>query len=132
MLQKLFQVDAFTDRLYSGNPAAVCILENWIEDSIMQKIAMENNLAETAFAVRDGSQYIIRWFTPELEVDLCGHATLATAFVLFNNYDLNDSYVEFFSPKSGKLLVEKGENGLLILDFPTDEIQSIKPIQTLN
>lgn len=132
MLQKLFQVDAFTDRLYSGNPAAVCILENWIEDGIMQKIAMENNLAETAFAVRDGSQYIIRWFTPELEVDLCGHATLATAFVLFNNYDLNDSYVEFFSPKSGKLLVEKGENGLLILDFPTDEIQSIKPIQALN
>jgi len=131
MPQKIFQIDAFTDRLYSGNPAAVCILENWIEDSIMQKIAMENNLAETAFAVKEGSQYIIRWFTPELEVDLCGHATLATAFVLFNNYNLNDSYIEFFSPRSGKLLVEKGENELLILDFPTDEIKSIKPIQAL-
>jgi len=132
MLQKIFQIDAFTDRLYSGNPAAVCILENSIDDSIMQKIAMENNLAETAFAVRDGSQYIIRWFTPELEVDLCGHATLATAFVLFNNYNLNASSIKFFSPRSGKLLVEKGKNGLLILDFPTDDIKSIKPIQTLN
>ena len=132
MLQKIFQIDAFTDRLYSGNPAAVCILENWIEDSIMQKIAMENNLAETAFAVKDGSQYIIRWFTPELEVDLCGHATLATAFVLFNYYNLNDSYVEFFSPRSGKLKSEKGENGLLILDFPTDEIKPVKPTQALN
>lgn len=132
MLQKIFQIDAFTDRLYSGNPAAVCILENWIEDSIMQKIAMENNLAETAFAVKNGSQYIIRWFTPELEVDLCGHATLATAFVLFSYYNLNDSYVEFFSPRSGKLKVEKGENGLLILDFPTDEINPEKPTQALN
>ena len=132
MLQKLFQIDAFTDQLYSGNPAAVCILENWIDDSIMQKIARENNLAETAFAVRDGSQYIIRWFTPELEVDLCGHATLATAYVLFNYYDLNVSIIEFFSPRSGKLLVEKGENGLFILDFPTDDIKTIAPIQTLN
>jgi PhzF family phenazine biosynthesis protein len=98
----------------------------------MQKIARENNLAETAFAVKDGSQYIIRWFTPELEVDLCGHATLATAYVLFNYYDLNVSNIEFFSPRSGKLLVEKGENGLLILDFPTDDIKSIAPIQALN
>lgn len=132
MLQRIFQIDAFTDRLYSGNPAAVCILENWIEDSLMQKIAMENNLAETAFAVKDGSQYIIRWFTPELEVDLCGHATLATAFVLFNYYNLNDTYIEFFSPRSGVLKVEKGENGLLILDFPTDEINPVKPSQALN
>ncbi len=132
MLQKIFQIDAFTDKLYSGNPAAVCILENWIDDTIMQKIAMENNLAETAFAVRDGSQYIIRWFTPELEVDLCGHATLATAFVLFENYNLSVSSIEFFSPRSGKLLVEKGENGLLILDFPTDDIRSIESIQNLN
>lgn len=132
MLQKLYQIDAFTDQLYSGNPAAVCILENWIEDSVMQKIAMENNLAETAFAVRNGSQYVIRWFTPELEVDLCGHATLATAYVLFNYYNLNASFIEFFSPRSGKLLVEKGENGLLTLDFPTDDIKSISPIQVLN
>lgn len=132
MLQKIFQIDAFTDKLYSGNPAAVCILENWIDDTIMQKIAMENNLAETAFAVRDGSQYIIRWFTPEVEVDLCGHATLATAFVLFENYNLSVSSIEFFSPRSGKLLVEKGENGLLILDFPTDDIRSIESIQNLN
>lgn len=131
-LQKLYQIDAFTDQLYSGNPAAVCILENWIDDSIMQKIAAENNLAETAFAVKEDSRYIIRWFTPELEVDLCGHATLATAYVLFNNYNVDTSFIEFFSPRSGKLLVEKGENGLLILDFPTDDIKSISPIQLIN
>lgn len=132
MIQKLFQIDAFTDKLYSGNPAAVCILENWIEDSAMQNIAMENNLAETAFAVKDDSKYIIRWFTPELEVDLCGHATLATAFVLFNYYSHGESSIQFFSPRSGNLLVEKGDNGLLIMDFPADEIKSVEPLNLLN
>lgn len=132
MKQKIYQIDAFTDQLYSGNPAAVCILDSWIEDDVMQKIAMENNLAETAFAVKKGSEYIIRWFTPELEVDLCGHATLATAFVIDNYYEHGDSIIEFFSPRSGKLIVEKGENGLLFMDFPTDEVKNIKPVNAIN
>ena len=79
----LYQVDAFTDKLFSGNPGAVCILDSWLDDSTMQQIAMENNLAETAFLVKKLDHYEIRWFTPEIEVDLCGHATLASAYVLF-------------------------------------------------
>lgn len=132
MKQKIYQIDAFTAQLYSGNPAAVCILDTWIEDDLMQKIAMENNLAETAFAVKEGLKYTIRWFTPELEVDLCGHATLATAFVIYNYYGHNESIIEFFSPRSGKLEVEKGENGLLIMDFPADEIKIVEPVQAIN
>jgi PhzF family phenazine biosynthesis protein len=85
MKLKLYQVDAFTDKVFSGNPAAVCPLESWPKDELMQKIAMENNLAETAFYVKNGSVYEIRWFTPTIEVDLCGHATLGTAYVLFNH-----------------------------------------------
>lgn len=84
MKQKIYQIDAFTDTIFGGNPAAVCILESWLSDKLMQQIAAENNLAETAFAVKSGNNYELRWFTPELEVDLCGHATLATAYVLFN------------------------------------------------
>ena len=84
MKQKIYQIDAFTDSVFGGNPAAVCILESWISDSLMQQIAAENNLAETAFAVPSKNGYELRWFTPEIEVDLCGHATMATAFVLFN------------------------------------------------
>ncbi len=85
MRQKIYQVDAFAQQLFTGNPAAVCPLDSWLPDELMQKIAMENNLAETAFYVKekDGS-FQIRWFTPAAEVDLCGHATLATAYVLFN------------------------------------------------
>lgn len=84
MKQKIYQVDAFANEVFSGNPAAVCPLEQWLSDDLMQKIAMENNLAETAFYVKKNDKYEIRWFTPAAEVDLCGHATLATAFVLFN------------------------------------------------
>lgn len=87
MKQKIYQVDAFADKVFSGNPAAVCPLHQWLSDDIMQKIAMENNLAETAFYVKQGNQYELRWFTPAVEVDLCGHATLAAAFVLFNHED---------------------------------------------
>lgn len=75
----LYQVDAFTDKIFSGNPAAVCILNHWLDDTVMQQIAMENNLAETAFLVKKPEHYELRWFTPETEVDLCGHATLASA-----------------------------------------------------
>jgi PhzF family phenazine biosynthesis protein len=131
---KLYQVDAFTDRLFAGNPAAVCPLEHWLKDEEMQKIAMENNLAETAFYVRKDANafsdrisgkyvYEIRWFTPTIEVELCGHATLATAFVLFN-YEGHPDDVIHFSSKSGLLKVTR-ENDLLILDFPSDAIMNI-------
>ncbi|HEX8040925.1 MAG TPA: PhzF family phenazine biosynthesis isomerase, partial [Chryseosolibacter sp.] len=81
---RIYQVDAFTENLFSGNPAAVCPLEGWMDDDTMQSIAAENNLAETAFFIPAGDHFEIRWFTPTVEVDLCGHATLASAFVLFN------------------------------------------------
>jgi PhzF family phenazine biosynthesis protein len=84
MKQKIYQVDAFAENVFSGNPAAVCPLNEWPEDDVLQKIAMENNLAETAFYVKKDEQFQIRWFTPTVEVDLCGHATLAAAFVLLN------------------------------------------------
>ena len=125
MKQKLYQVDAFADKVFEGNPAAVCVLESWAEDSWMQQIAMENNLAETAFLVPSGSTYEIRWFTPELEVDLCGHATLASAYVLFNHEGVSSNVIDFHSPRSGALSVSKGENDYLILDFPADTIEQV-------
>ncbi|MEP2238480.1 MAG: PhzF family phenazine biosynthesis protein [Maribacter sp.] len=122
MKQKIYQIDAFTEKLFGGNPAAVCILENWLETEVMQKIAAENNLAETAFAVKNKDHYELRWFTPEIEVDLCGHATLATAFTLYNYYGYNENTLRFISPRSGELLVQKNELGLLTMDFPTDDL----------
>ena len=103
----MYQIDAFAETVFSGNPAAVFILDHWLDDVMMQNIAMENNLAETAFAVKNGQIYELRWFTPETEVDLCGHATLATAHVLFNHYGYEQEVLEFYSPRSGTLLVEK-------------------------
>lgn len=125
MKQKLYQVDAFADKVFSGNPAAVCPLDHWLHDDILQKIAMENNLAETAFYVEQGNQYEIRWFTPTVEVDLCGHATLAAAFVLFNFENHQGNIVHFYSPRSGELTVTKKDN-LLTLNFPTDEFHQIE------
>ncbi len=116
--KKMYQVDAFTNKLFTGNPAAVCILDEFLSDSIMQSIAAENNLAETAFVVPQKDYFDIRWFTPAVEVDLCGHATLASAYVLFNcmHYD----HVEIiFHSKSGELKVYR-DNYMLFLDFPTD------------
>jgi PhzF family phenazine biosynthesis protein len=121
---KLYQVDAFTNKLFSGNPAAVCILDTWLSDELMQLIGNENNLAETAFVVPKGQDFEIRWFTPTLEVDLCGHATLAAAFVLFNILNYSDSLIRFYSPRSGWLPVEKKDN-MLYLDFPTDELIAV-------
>ena len=89
MRQKIYQVDAFTSELFGGNPAAVCPLDSWLPDELLQKIAMENNLSETAFYVRTNDTFEIRWFTPTVEVALCGHATLASAFILFNYEDYN-------------------------------------------
>ena len=84
---KLYQIDAFTNQLFKGNPAAVCPLESWLDDSLLQAIAAENNLSETVFLVPRHNDYHIRWFTPECEVDLCGHGTLAASFVLMNILD---------------------------------------------
>jgi PhzF family phenazine biosynthesis protein len=124
MKQKIYQIDAFTDKIFSGNPAAVCPLDRWLNDDILQKIAMENNLAETAFYVKKDKQFEIRWFTPTVEVDLCGHATLATAFVLFYHENYTENIIQFFSPRSGELTV--GKNGeLLTLNFPTDKFEQV-------
>ncbi|MFH0736922.1 MAG: PhzF family phenazine biosynthesis protein [bacterium] len=122
---KLYQVDAFTDELYHGNPAAVCILKEWLSETQMQNIAAENNLSETAFVVKVGDGYEIRWFTPLVEVNLCGHATLASAFVLFNFYCQNNQKIEFHSLKSGLLTVKK-ENDLIVLNFPSDISLEVK------
>ena len=113
---RLYQVDAFTDKLFGGNPAAVCPLENWLTDDLMQKIAEENNLSETVFFVPCESFYEIRWFTPKTEVALCGHATLAAAYVIFNDLNKNTNELVFKS-KSGELIVTK-DNNYLTLNFP--------------
>ncbi len=119
----LYQVDAFADKVFSGNPAAVCPLSNWLDDDLMQSIASENNLAETAFFVKQGDHYNIRWFTPQVEVDLCGHATLASAHVLFQELAFNGDEIRFFS-RTGELRVRrKGE--LLELDFPAQEAVAV-------
>lgn len=112
----IFQVDAFTDVLFKGNPAAVCPLDNWLPDETMQQVAHENNLSETAFLVKEGVGYRIRWFTPEVEVDLCGHATLASAHVLFDHLGYDEEIIRFQS-NSGELTVKK-ESDRLVMDFP--------------
>ncbi|WP_308008722.1 PhzF family phenazine biosynthesis isomerase [uncultured Fusobacterium sp.] len=103
---KQYVVDAFTDKLFGGNPAAICILNEWINDNIMLNIAKENNLSETAFVVKKEKKYHLRWFTPGGEIDLCGHATLACAFVIMNFYDTALESV-IFETLSGDLLVKK-------------------------
>jgi PhzF family phenazine biosynthesis protein len=112
----MYQVDAFTSRVFSGNPAAVCPLEAWLPDEQMQAIAAENNLAETAFFVPNGGGYGLRWFTPAVEVDLCGHATLATAFVILNELTPSADAVRF-ETKSGTLEVVR-EGRRFALNFP--------------
>jgi PhzF family phenazine biosynthesis protein len=124
MKLKIYQIDAFAEKIFSGNPAAVCPLEKWLPDDVLQKIAMENNLAETAYFVKQGDRYEIRWFTPSVEVDLCGHATLATAYVLYNYENHTTNEIEFHSPRSGKLTVNK-QGDLLTLNFPTDKLEKI-------
>ncbi|GGD49031.1 PhzF family phenazine biosynthesis protein [Muriicola marianensis] len=128
----LYQIDAFTAELFQGNPAAVCVLDSWLEEETMQQIAMENNLAETAFVVKRDKDYHIRWFTPELEVDLCGHATLASAWVLFHEYGHPSDIVHFHSDRSGSLRVRKEGTGELTLDFPIDPLEEVSPIKEIN
>lgn len=114
----IYQVDAFTEKIFAGNPAAICPLDEWISAESMQKIALENNLSETGFFVKNGDVYEIRWFTPTFEIDLCGHATLASAFVIFEVLKAEHSLVKFHSHKSGELSVEKNGD-VLTLDFPS-------------
>ena len=121
----IYQVDAFHNELFKGNPAAVCILDEWLPIEIMQAIGMENNLSETAFIVKVDAGYEIKWFTPLSEVDLCGHATLAAAHVLFNHLDYEGDTIEFFSA-SGILYVKQRNDGLIYLDFPSQKPHMIK------
>lgn len=121
---KMYQADAFTDKLFRGNPAAICMLEDWLPETIMQAIAAENNLAETAFIVTSDRGYEIRWFTPTVEVDLCGHATLAAAHIIFQHYNTTASELVFHSHRSGTLKVSKSD-GMLALDFPVDTYSKI-------
>jgi PhzF family phenazine biosynthesis protein len=116
----LYQIDAFTNKLFGGNPAAVIPLQKWLDTDLMQKIALENNLSETVFfvpALNAGADYEIRWFTPEVEINLCGHATLASAFVLFELLGFKKEEIKF-SSKSGILKV-KSNDGLIVMDFPS-------------
>jgi len=112
----IYQVDAFASRVFTGNPAAVCPLDTWLPDAQLQAIAAENNLSETAFFVRDGDAYQLRWFTPAVEVDLCGHATLASAFVLYRELGVTTPQIRFRT-KSGELTVSR-DGDRLALDSP--------------
>lgn len=118
MILKLYQVDAFTSELFKGNPAAVVPLETWLPDPVLQAIALENNLSETAFFVPEGQGWHLRWFTPVSEVDLCGHATLASAYVLFDIIGIEQDKIRFDS-LSGPLYVTKEANSRLAMDFPS-------------
>lgn len=122
---RLYQVDAFTDRLFWGNPAAVCPLTEWLPDEVMQAIALENNLPETAFIVPAGEDFELRWFTPASEVDLCGHATLGAAHVVFHHLRPHAGEVTFRSA-SGPLVVTRGADGLT-LSFPALEYTPVEP-----
>lgn len=124
MNQPIYIVDAFTSKLFTGNPAAVCPLDNWINDGLMQNIAFENNLSETAFFVKEEDHYHIRWFTPSVEVPLCGHATLASSFVIFNFLDKDIKQIKFHS-LSGELIVTKSEE-LISLNFPANKPERVE------
>ena len=121
---KQYIVDAFTDQVFGGNPAAICILDEWPSEELMLNITRENNLSETAFAVKTGDRYHLRWFTPGGEIDLCGHATLACAFVLFN-YEDTSLERAVFDTLSGELVVEKKE-GFYEMDFPAYELTPVE------
>ena len=121
----LYQIDAFTDRVFAGNPAAVCPLETWPGDDLMKFVASENNLSETAFFVGREGRYELRWFTPAAEVDLCGHATLATAHLIFSRLEPGLEKLAF-ETRSGTLQVER-EGERLVMDFPALPGQPVAP-----
>lgn len=120
---KQYIVDAFTDKPFSGNPAAICIMDSWPSKDSMKKLAMENNLSETAFVVKEPEGYHLRWFTPGTEVEVCGHATLAAAYVILNFYEKGSKEVKF-NTLSGELTVTL-EDDLYVMDFPTYELKEI-------
>lgn len=123
MTLPIYQVDAFTTKQFGGNPAAIVPLEKWLDDVTLQNIAAENNLSETAFIVKEKDHYHIRWMTPTTEVNLCGHATLASAYVIFNYIEKNANKIKFTS-RSGELFVER-DGEMISLNFPTN-----KPVST--
>lgn len=125
----IFQVDAFTNKAFTGNPAAVCPLDYWLTDKEMQNIASENNLSETAFFVNRGDYYQLRWFTPQTEVELCGHATLASAWVIMNKIDPSVKEVTFGSP-GGELTVKRKDD-LYMMDFPVHLPEKCTPPEDL-
>lgn len=125
----IFQVDAFTNSLFSGNPAAVVPLDDWLTDEVLQNIAAENNLSETAFFVQEKEGFRLRWFTPTTEVDLCGHATLATAHTLFEELDYQEKEILFYT-RSGELTVSK-EGDVLRMNFPAVEMPKVEPPEVL-
>ena len=120
---KQYIVDAFTNKPFAGNPAAVCVMDAWPSEESMMKLAMENNLSETAFVVKEGSGYHLRWFTPGTEVELCGHATLATSFVILNYYKPGGSSVRFHTLSGELTVIRKGN--LYEMNFPTFELKEI-------
>lgn len=121
---KQYIVDAFTDKLFCGNQAAVCVLEKWISDELMQNIAKENNFSETAFCVKNpDNSYKLRWFTPSSEIDFCGHATLGTSFILFNFYEKNASKITFKTMRGNFFVKQSGE--FIEMDFPAFKFTEI-------
>ncbi len=121
----IYQIDAFTNKVFGGNPASVCLLPYWLEDELMHKIACENNQAETAFIVRNSEVFELRWFTPTQEVDLCGHATLAAAYVIFFHLAYNHDEIRF-KTLSGPVSISLGEKSMLALDFPNRPPEEVK------
>lgn len=121
-----YQVDAFATRVFSGNPAAVCLLDHWLSDETMQGIAAENNLSETAFVVKNETGFDLRWFTPTVEVALCGHATLASAFVMYHCRGWSEADIRFRTRYSGELVVCR-RNGLYEMDFPARPAHPVDP-----
>jgi predicted PhzF superfamily epimerase YddE/YHI9 len=126
----IFQIDAFTEKMFRGNPAAVCPMRAWPKDAVMQAIAAENNLSETAFIVGGQGKYRIRWFTPKAEVDLCGHATLAAGYVVMNHIDKSLKSVKFLSDHSGLLGVSRAGD-MLAMDFPSVPAKACAPPASL-
>lgn len=127
---KQYTVDAFTQHVFAGNPAAVCVLDEWLPDETMQHIAMENNLSETAFTVKEGDAYRLRWFTPGGEISLCGHATLGTSYVLFRFYEKEADQLTFHTMSGDLFITRDGER--MTMNFPSYTCHEIEitPLMT--
>ena len=123
----IYKADAFTNKLFGGNPAAVCPLEEWLPDELMQQLAVENNLSETVFFVKEDDHYRIRWFTPGTEVKLCGHATLASAHIFYTELGYTNDTI-LFNSLSGMLKVTRKEEGKYMLDFPSNPPQPVDEV----